>query len=153
MERNCYFGGASIRNRNSSVNYYRGDQVYGNNYRNPEYNRPKPTVSVWKLIKEVKSKVYKMDKKIEGMDESMKAMQRRLDEVWEKGEEAATAPGGNAEMQEQDQDRLNPAAQAGAAGGTSGLGTDKNSGGELGAPTGPGYQGHVGGTGTTSGEE
>ena len=90
-----------------------------------------------------------MDKKIEDMDESMKAMQRRLDEVNsndDAGDE--TNIGGNAEMQAKDQDKVNPAAMAGAAGGTAGLGTDKNSGGELGAPTGEGFNGHVGGTGT-----
>ncbi|QMU28351.1 hypothetical protein [Adhaeribacter radiodurans] len=91
-----------------------------------------------------------MDDKIEGMDESMKAMQRRLDEVWE-GKEDEVNTGGNTKMQAKDQDKINPGAMAGAAGGTADLGTDKNSGGELGAPTGEGYNGHVGGTGTENG--
>ncbi|MDQ4138899.1 MAG: hypothetical protein M3142_00090 [Bacteroidota bacterium] len=91
-----------------------------------------------------------MDDKIEGMDESMKAMQRRLDEVWENQEDEVKI-GGNKEMQDKDHDRMNPGAMAGAAGGTGGLGTDKNSGGELGIPTGEGYNGHVGGTGTENG--
>ncbi len=89
-----------------------------------------------------------MDKKIEEMDESMKAMQRRVDEVWEGNVGQETKMGGNAEMQAKDQDSMNPAAMAGAAGGTDGLGTDKNSGGEIGIPTGEGFNGHVGGTGT-----
>jgi len=90
-----------------------------------------------------------MDKKIEDMDESMQAMQRRLDEVnTNDNARGKTKIGGNAEMQAKDQDNMNPAAMAGAAGGTAGLGTDKNSGGELGAPTGEGFNGHVGGTGT-----
>ena len=91
-----------------------------------------------------------MDEKIEGMDESMKAMQRRLDEVWEDDGQDVQI-GGNKEMQAQDQDHMNPGAMAGAAGGTGGLGTDKNSGGELGIPTGEGFNGHVGGTGTENG--
>jgi len=90
-----------------------------------------------------------MDKQIEEMNESMKAMQRRLDEVTSNNNTADQAKmGGNAEMQAEDQDRMNAAAMAGAAGGTAGLGTDKNSGGELGIPTGAGVNGHVGGTGT-----
>ena len=89
-----------------------------------------------------------MDEKIEGMDESMKAMQRRLEEVWKNNEGQDLTIGGNKETQEKDQDRMNPGAMAGAAGGTGGLGTDKNSGGELGVPTGEGVNGHVGGTGT-----
>jgi len=90
-----------------------------------------------------------MDKKIEEMDESMKAMQRRLDEVTsENNTTDKTKMGGNAEMQAKGQDKMNAAAMAGAAGGTAGLGTDKNSGGELGIPTGEGVNGHVGGTGT-----
>ncbi|MDQ3289679.1 MAG: hypothetical protein M3Q05_00160 [Bacteroidota bacterium] len=91
-----------------------------------------------------------MDEKIEGMDESMKAMQRRVDEVWDEGDETKVNIGGNKEMQDKDQDRMNPGAMAGAAGGTGGLGTDKNSGGEIGIPTGEGFNGHVGGTGTES---
>ena len=51
-------------------------------------------------------------------------------------------------MQEQDQDDMNPAAMAGAAGSTSDLGTDRESGGDLGASTGTGIHGHVGGTAT-----
>ena len=89
-----------------------------------------------------------MDKKVEEMDESMKAMQRRLDEVSENNEVNDSGIGGNSKMQAYDQDRMNPAAMAGAAGGTGGLGTDKNSGGELGIPTGEGFNGHAGGTGT-----
>jgi len=90
-----------------------------------------------------------MDKKIEEMDESMQAMQRRLDEVrYDDNAGDETKIGGNAEMQAKDQDNMNAAAMAGAAGDTAGLGTDKNSGGELGAPTGEGFNGHVGGTGT-----
>jgi hypothetical protein len=90
-----------------------------------------------------------MDKKVEEMDESMKAIQRRLDEI-EKASEGNQdfAPGGNAETQDADRDRMNPAAMAGAAGGTGGSGTDQESGGDLGASTGTGYHGHVGGTGT-----
>lgn len=89
-----------------------------------------------------------MDEKVEQMDESMKAMQRRLDER-EAGEENTDfKPGGNAETQQADQDRMNPAAMAGAAGGTGGLGTDRESGGDLGASTGTGVHGHVGGTAT-----
>jgi hypothetical protein len=91
----------------------------------------------------------KMDKKLEDQDETMKAMQRRVDEVWEDPDRVpATRMGGNAELETGDQDPINPAVMAGAAGGTAGLGTDKNSGGELGAPTGTGVNGHVGGTGT-----
>ena len=92
-----------------------------------------------------------MDNKIEKMDEGMKAMLRRLDEV-EKDKKSSQnfAPGGNAETQETHQDRLNPAAMAGAAGGTGGLGTDHESGGDLGASTGTGYHGHVGGGGTVT---
>ena len=90
-----------------------------------------------------------MDKKIEEMDESMKAMQRRLDEVEkESAQNQGFTPGGNAKTQEADRDRMNPAAMAGAAGGTGGLGTDRESGGDLGASTGTGYHGHVGGTAT-----
>jgi hypothetical protein len=90
-----------------------------------------------------------MDKKLENQDETMKAMQRRVDEVWEDPDSGKKAgPGGNAEMADKDKDRMNPAAMAGAAGGTAGLGTDKNSGGDLQAPTGEGVHGHVGGTGT-----
>ncbi len=91
-----------------------------------------------------------MDKKIEEMDESMKAMQRRLDEVEKNEGNQNFAPGGNAETQEADQDRLNPAAMAGAAGSTAGLGTDLESGGDLGASTGTGYHGHVGGGGSAT---
>ncbi|GEO04216.1 hypothetical protein AAE02nite_18800 [Adhaeribacter aerolatus] len=92
-----------------------------------------------------------MDKEVEGMDESMKAMQRRLEEV-EKNKEGKQnfAPGGNAETQNADQDQINPATMAGAAGGTAGLGTDQESGGNLGAPTGTGYHGHVGGGGAAT---
>jgi hypothetical protein len=91
-----------------------------------------------------------MDKEVEQMDESMKAMQRRLDEV-EAGEgNADFAPGGNAETQKADGDSTNPAAMAGAAGGTAGLGTDSESGGDLGTSTGTGYHGHVGGGGTAT---
>ncbi|MDB5262803.1 MAG: hypothetical protein JWQ14_2084 [Adhaeribacter sp.] len=95
-----------------------------------------------------------MDKKIEEMDESMKAMQRRLEEV-EKESEAneGFSPGGNAETQQADQDPVHPAAMAGAAGGTGGLGTAHESGGDLGAPTGTGYHGHVGGTATENNTE
>ena len=90
-----------------------------------------------------------MDKKIEEMDESMQAMQRRLDEVRSDDNAAnGTNIGGNAAMQAKDQDGMNAAAMAGAAGGTAGLGTDKNSGGESGAPTGEGFNGYVGGAGT-----
>lgn len=90
-----------------------------------------------------------MDKKLEDQDETMKAMQRRVEEVQENPELARQAgPGGNAPMADKDQDRMNPAAMAGAAGGTAGQGTDKNSGGNLEAPTGEGVHGHVGGTGT-----
>ena len=89
-----------------------------------------------------------MDKKIEGMDESMQAMQRHLDEK-EKEANGTTPSKNKTDITDIDRDsRLNPAALAGAAGGTAGLGADKNSGGELGAPTGPGVNGHVGGTGT-----
>lgn len=88
-----------------------------------------------------------MDKKLEDMDETMKAMQRRLVEV-DNNNEGQNSIGGNQEVQDKDQDNMNPGAMAGAAGGTGGLGTDKNSGGELGAPTGEGINGHVGGTGT-----
>ncbi|PSR53056.1 hypothetical protein AHMF7605_05710 [Adhaeribacter arboris] len=92
-----------------------------------------------------------MDEKMEGMDESMKAMQRRLEEVGKNNEGQNINIGGNKKVQDQDQDRMNPGAMAGAAGGTGGLGTDKNSGGELGVPTGEGVNGHVGGTGTENG--
>ncbi len=81
----------------------------------------------------------------------MKAMQRRLDEVEaarKNGEDTTTNIGGNQAMQDQDQDQMNPAAMAGAAGGTGSLGTDRESGGDLGASTGTGIQGHVGGTAT-----
>jgi hypothetical protein len=92
-----------------------------------------------------------MDKKLEDQDETMKAMQRRIEEVWQDPDQAReTRMGGNAEMAAEDQDRMNPAAMAGAAGGTAGLGTDKNSGGDLQAPTGEGVHGHVGGTGTVT---
>ncbi|WP_026462305.1 hypothetical protein [Adhaeribacter aquaticus] len=89
-----------------------------------------------------------MDEHLEDKNESMKAMQRRMDEVWEDDSVRGARFGGNAATQDADKDRLNPAAMAGAAGGTAGLGTDKNSGGEIGLPTGEGYNGHVGGTGT-----
>ena len=92
-----------------------------------------------------------MDKKVEEMDESMKAMQRRLDEMKNKGEEIQDfRPGGNAKTQAADHDQINPAAMAGAAGGTGGLGTDTESGGDLGASTGTGYHGHVGAGGTAT---
>ena len=91
-----------------------------------------------------------MDKEVEGMDESMKAMQRRLEEVENTKDRQNFAPGGNAKTQEADQDQVNPAAMAGAAGGTGGLGTDAESGGDLGASTGTGYHGHVGGGGTAT---
>jgi hypothetical protein len=92
-----------------------------------------------------------MDKKIEDMDEGMKAMQRRLNEVEaerKNGTDTTSRIGGNQAQQEQDQDEMNPAAMAGAAGGTGGLGTDRESGGDLGASTGTGVHGHVGGTAT-----
>jgi hypothetical protein len=92
-----------------------------------------------------------MDKKLEDQDETMKAMQRRIDEVWENPDRVPeTRIRGNAGMEAQDQDPINPAVMAGAAGGTAGLGTDKNAGGALGAPTGTGVNGHVGGTATES---
>ena len=56
----------------------------------------------------------------------MKAMQMRLNEVGSDdttGDE--TKIGGNAKMQARDQDRMNAAAMAGAAGDTAGLGTAK----------------------------
>jgi len=92
-----------------------------------------------------------MDKEVEGMDESMQAMQRRLEEVEKdnQGNQNFT-PGGNIAAQKADQDQINPAAMAGAAGGTGGLGTDQESGGDLGASTGTGYHGHVGGGGTAT---
>jgi len=88
-----------------------------------------------------------MDKKIEEMDESMQAMQRRLDEI-ENSTEETSSPDKKSKLPDIDRGGMNPAAMAGAAGGTAGLGTDKNSGGDLGAPTGEGVNGHVGGTGT-----
>jgi hypothetical protein len=92
-----------------------------------------------------------MDKKIEDQDETMKAVQRRVEEVWEEADHGREARmRSNAEVEAKDKDANNPAAMAGAAGGTAGLGTDKNSGGDLQAPTGPGVHGHVGGTGTES---
>jgi len=89
-----------------------------------------------------------MDKKVEEMDESMKAMQRRIDEIQTGEGNQDFEPGGNAATQEADQDQMNPASMAGAAGGTAGSGTDPESGGELGASTGTGYHGHVGGIAT-----
>ena len=91
-----------------------------------------------------------MDKKVEAMDESMKAMQRRVEEIENQEEDQNFRPGGNAEAQKADQDQINPAAAAGAAGGTAGLGTDRESGGDLDASTGTGYHGHVGGGGTAT---
>jgi len=82
------------------------------------------------------------------MDESMQAMQRYLDDK-EKEASGTTLSKNKTNITEIDQDsQPNPAALAGATGGTAGLGTDKDSGGELGASTGEGVNGHVGGTGT-----
>ncbi|KAA5546387.1 hypothetical protein [Adhaeribacter rhizoryzae] len=92
-----------------------------------------------------------MDKNIEGMDESMRAMQRRLEEVAQDNESSQNfKPGGNAETQQTDLDQINPAAMAGAAGGTGGVGTDQELGGDLGAATGTGCHGHVGDGGTAT---
>jgi hypothetical protein len=105
-----------------------------------------PAVRKDKSISKLKSNG--MDKQLEDQDETMKAMQRRIEEVWEEPDRAPKAGAGNAELEAKDKDATNPAAMAAAAGGTAGLGTDKNSGGNLGAPTGTGVHGHVGGTGT-----
>ncbi len=91
-----------------------------------------------------------MDKKAEEMDERMKARQQRPDER-EAGEgKTDFAPGGNTETLKADGDQTNPAAMAGAAGGTGGLSTDLESGGDSGASTGTDYHGHVGGGGGTA---
>ena len=92
-----------------------------------------------------------MDKHLEDQDETMKAMQRRVEEVWQKPDSRRKDKKTQAGQQAKDQ--VHPAALAGAAGGTGGLGTDKTSGGDLGAPTGPGVTGHVGGTGTETPEK
>lgn len=89
---------------------------------------------------------------MEDQDETMKGMQRRLDEVWEDPDKVSARKDDNADMEAKDKDPINPAVMAGAAGGTAGLGTDKNSGGDLQAPTGPGIHGHVGGTATETPE-
>jgi hypothetical protein len=89
-----------------------------------------------------------MDKQLEDQDETMKAMQRRIEEVWKEPDSRRKDKKAQAGKEAKVKDPVHPAAMAGAAGGTAGLGTDKNSGGNLQAPTGPGVTGHVGGTGT-----